>query len=258
MSNIIKARSALEKLMPLTRELYNSGTFKQPNYILPMVLASAQAVCIGVKRVSSIEFGVASGRGLLDLCKICEAITIAVDIEFDIYGFDTYSGLPEINDYRDHPEIWAAGQYATPDFEALRGSLSSNCSLVVGDIRNTIDEFVRSKDLSAAPLGFVSVDLDFYSSTRYALDVFNKDSNCYLPSVMMYFDDIDGNITLNKWCGEELAIEEFNLSQAFRKIQRKISNSPKMFCCHVLDHPVRTGDQKTIIPLEIPVVKFQR
>jgi hypothetical protein len=258
MSNLTKPRIALEKLMPLTRELYNSGIYKQPNYILPMVLASAQAVCMGVERISAIEFGVASGRGLLDLCKICEAVTNAVGIEFDVYGFDTYAGLPEIKDYRDHPEIWAAGQYATPDVEALRASLPHNCSLVVGNIKNTVDDFFGNKDLAAAPLGFVSIDLDFYSSTSYALDIFNKSSNCYLPSVMMYFDDIDGNITLNKWCGEELAIEEFNLSQAFRKIQRKLSNSPKMFCCHVLDHPVRTGAQKTLIPLAVPVIKYQR
>jgi hypothetical protein len=61
------AKSKINKLMPLTRELYTSGNLKQPNYILPMVLASAQAVCMGVERVASIEFGVASGRGLLAL-----------------------------------------------------------------------------------------------------------------------------------------------------------------------------------------------
>jgi len=253
-----KARESIQALMPLTGQLYKSGEFKQPNYILPMVLAAAQGICLGVERVTSIEFGVASGRGLMDMCKIAKSIKEVVNVEFDIFGFDTYTGLPKIVDYRDHPEIWSQGQYSTPDFDSLERSLPSNCKLIVGNVRDTVPRFAVNGISANSLIGFISVDLDLYSSTKDALTILNFNSNYYIPSVLMYFDDIDGNITLNKWCGEELAIEEFNVSQQFRKIQRKICSSPKMFCCHVLDHEVRLGNRAPVIPIELPVVKFQR
>ncbi len=119
-------------------------------------------------------------------------------------------------------------------------------------------EFSETNVSEDSALGFVSVDLDFYSSTVKALEVLTHDPNCYLPAVLMYFDDIDGNLTLNAWCGEELAINEFNEAHQMRKIQRKVARSPKMFCAHILDHPARTGERPPAIPIELPVSVFQR
>ena len=251
-------RRVINELKPLTTEIYKSGQIKQPNYILPMVLAAAQGLCVGARSLVAMEFGVASGRGLFSLLKIAERVTHATGVEFEVFGFDTFGGLPPPNDYRDHPEIWSQGQYAPPDFAKLRSQLPGNCELIVGNVDDTVPAFVRQRLSESSPVGFVSIDLDFYSSTMTALEVLKSAPKLYLPAVLMYFDDIDGNLTLNAWAGEELAINEFNAATPWRKIQRKVANSPKMFCAHVLDHPVRTGAAAPLEAIDLPVSMFQR
>src|ERR1700722_12106696 len=51
--------------------------------------AADRAKQLGLKRISALEFGVASGAGLLNICKNAEAITRATGVEFDVIGFDT-------------------------------------------------------------------------------------------------------------------------------------------------------------------------
>jgi hypothetical protein len=61
-------------------------------------------------------------------------------------------------------------------------------------------------------LGFISFDLDYYSSTVEAFHVFSGASTSVLPRVICYFDDITGNCeaAFNIFTGELLAIAEFN------------------------------------------------
>lgn len=251
-------RTKIESLKPLTTELYRTGQLKQPNYALPMVLATAEALCVGIDTITAVEFGVASGRGLNSLVRIADRLTLETGIKFQIFGFDTFDGMPPPKGYRDHPEIWSTGQYATPDFEKLKKSLPANCELVMGNVEETVPRFVRERLSKSAPLGFVSIDVDYHSSTEAALGILKSHPQLYLPGVLMYFDDIDGNLLLNGWAGEELAINEFNAGNTFRKIQRKVSNSPKMFVAHILDHAIRMGDEKPLEAIELPVSLFQR
>jgi hypothetical protein len=71
----------------------------------------------------------------------------------------------------------------------------------------------------------------------------------YLPAVTMYFDDV-GAPAHNPWCGELLAINEFNAESRLRKIARinflretrlfrNASWLAKMYLCHVFDHQNR-------------------
>ena len=70
----------------------------------------------------------------------------------------------------------------------------------------------------------------------------------------MYFDDVNAMITLNSWCGEALAEKEFNTENEFRKLEEKWTRQnsanagwhDQMYCCHVLDHPVRSGKLKGV------------
>jgi hypothetical protein len=207
---------------------------------------------IGLKEISVFEFGVLRGDGLLDLCATCQRITEDTGFKFQIFGFDSDVGMPPITDYRDHPEIWYTGQFKV-DHDLLRNRLPSNARLIVGDIAKTIEPFCKENLNAECPVGFVSIDVDLYSSTKSAFKLFKKGKpEFYLPAVVMYFDDVNDMITLNSWCGEALAIKEFNRASKYRKIEEKWTrqNSPnagwhdQMHCCHILDHPVRSGKFK--------------
>jgi len=78
----------------------------------------------------------------------------------------------------------------------------------------------------------------------------------YLPSVPIYVDDADLLLTVSEWTGERLAINEFNKESESRKIEKKNVRYSRMYVCHVLDHPVRTGEMKPEIPFTITYVDF--
>lgn len=217
-------------------------------YAFPILHAADMAKAAGFRRVTLVEFGVASGAGLLNMCKIARSVTDAVGVEFDVVGFDTGKGMPAAIDFRDHPEGFREGDFPM-DPERLRAALPSFARLILGDIEETIPGFLG--ELSAeAPLAFVSVDVDYYSSTKKALEVLKSDPGKYLPTVMIYLDDIVFE-SANPWCGELLAVHEFNSDNAMRKIapftmlrvHRLFKNAQwieQMYVGHILDHPKRS------------------
>ena len=222
----------------------------RPGYALGLWLATIQAAKMGIKKLSVIEFGVAFGHDLLNLCNICSLITDSTDVEFEIYGFDSDVGMPEILDYKDHPEIWHTGQFKS-DHDAIRRNLTPNAQLISGNIKNTLDDFVKTKLREDCPLGLVSVDVDLYSSAKQCLELFKAGTpKCYLPTTIVWMDDINDLLTCNNWAGEALAIQEFNAESEFRKLQelRVRQNHPPagwhdhLYGLHVLNHPARTGE----------------
>ena len=71
----------------------------------------------------------------------------------------------------------------------------------------------------------------------------------YLPTTLAYFDDVQ-LVAHNRWCGELLAIEEFNEAHEMRKLERHpflattrvFKHAPwigQIYGLHVLDHPRR-------------------
>ena len=205
------------------------------------------AVSLGLKEVTLIEFGVASGAGLLNICKIAEMATKETGVTFRIFGFDTGKGMPPPRSYKDHPELYQAGDFPM-DSEALRKVLPANATLIIGEVHETVGAFME-KVVSSAPIGFVSIDVDYYSSAKDALQVRTGKSDQYLPRTIVYLDDLEDE-SHNSWCGELLAVNEFNQKNEFRKIERhqflrsyRIFKNARwidhMFTCHVLDHPTR-------------------
>ena len=68
--------------------------------------------------------------------------------------------------------------------------------------------------------------------------------------VPTWLDDLMvDQITYNSWCGEPLAVQHFNRDSEFRKIESTpfFANVTRMGTraagCHILDHPVRSGDE---------------
>ena len=80
-------------------------------YAYGLLEAADAAASMGLKRFTAVEFGVASGAGLMNMCKIAERVTKTTGIEVDIVGFDNATGMPEPVDYRDHPEYYSPGDY---------------------------------------------------------------------------------------------------------------------------------------------------
>ena len=231
-------------------------------YAFPILYAADAAKQYGYKAVTLVEFGVAGGAGLLNMCRIAERTRAATGIEFRVVGFDTGKGMPAPIDYRDLPESFQAGDFPM-DVERLKRALPNFAELVIGDIADTVPEFLRSPSVET-PIGFVAVDVDYYSSAKKALRVLQGPAQCYIPIVPVYLDDIgvDGS---NPWTGELLAVGEFNRENDLRKIapftllrsRRIFKNTQwidRMFAAHIHDHALRSQTRRkqsqTILPNE--------
>ncbi|RLB75666.1 MAG: hypothetical protein DRH24_19240 [Deltaproteobacteria bacterium] len=220
-------------------------------YAYPLIVAVSQAQRMGIKELTVIEFGVWQGDGLLNLASLCEMLTSCTSINFRVVGFDTGAGLPNVTDYRDHPELWYTGELKMPNIDKLRRSLPDNCELIIGDIANTLSPFVENL-IAEAPIGFVALDVDTYSSSVAALNLFEIPADFLLPVVPIYVDDSYVNISQSNFTGEALAINEFNKDHELRKIDHKIIVRPdrellpwqvgSMYFAHIFDHPVRAGE----------------
>ena len=190
----------------------------RPNYLSGVLLAAQEAHDEGVAAISVIEFGVAGGNGLVALQAEAEAVERETGVQIRVFGFDNGpDGLPEfIGDYRDHPDAWQPGDYPM-DEARLRARLAPRTTLVLGNVGETVPAFVH--DGSAPPIGFISVDLDLYSSTTQALRILTLSGRRLLRRTFLYFDDIDQVFT-HRFAGELLAIEEFNNANSTIKIDR--------------------------------------
>jgi hypothetical protein len=173
--------------------------------------AAQRAQQLHIKEITAIEFGVASGRGLLAMQRHAFAIEKETGVCIWVFGFDLESGLPETDDLRDHIDMWKSGDYEM-DLARLRAKLSARTTLVLGDVSKTTAEFTPR-----GPIGFIAFDLDFYSSTMHALRIFEH--NPILPHTPVYFDDVILHFN-HRFAGELLAIDDFNRQSENIKIDR--------------------------------------
>ena len=228
--------------------------------------AADQAKALGISRVSLVEFGVAAGAGLMNMAEIAARVTRITGVQFTLYGFDTGAGLPPPADYRDHPDLYQRGECGM-DLVALRRALPANAHLVLGDLADTVRPFITALP-PTEPIGFVSVDVDYYSSTVSALRLLAAGPEKYLPVTTMFFDDIN-NERHTRACGELLAIDEFNRAHRLRRIEQHpfLENSrvfrradwiKHIYYLHVLDHPQRATRSREAVPkvwIENPYLK---
>lgn len=211
------------------------GIFSRPHYAYGVYTAAALAARLRIPAISVIEFGVAGGRGLLALEDIAKEVSRALGVNIAVYGFDTGKGMPAPVDYRDLPHAWGQGFYEM-DQAALKASLKQ-ANLILGDVASTLPGFLRTQDL--APVGFVAFDLDYYSSTKAALRLFEGGPESHLPRVFCYFDDImwPDIACHNEYMGELCAIREFNAEHMNLKI------TPIHMFSHTRPHPAPWNEQ---------------
>jgi hypothetical protein len=218
-------------------------------YAFGLLSAADTAKSLGIDSLTAVELGVAEGTGLINIGKIAERLAEETGVGFQVFGFDGGRGMPPPRDYRDHPEIYREGDFPMVDCEELRRRLPRNTQLILGDLSDTVPAFAHSLS-PKAPLGFVSVNVNYFSSTTEGLGLLvEPDALKYLPTCIVYFADI-GDWSANDWCGELLAIHEFNKRNPMRKlrhdpflISRRVIKHARwleqLFLLHVLDHPER-------------------
>jgi len=206
---------AAVKALPVsvhTKALWDA--VNRPQYLVGVLYAADQAKREGRDAISVIEFGVAEGDGLLALQAHAIAVERETAIRVNVYGFDRKDGLPTgVGDYRDHPDVWQGGDYAM-DVATLKGRLAERTRLILGDIQDT----VRHADISA-PIGFMAVDIDLYSSAVSTLEILRRADVPRLRRVALYFDDLAEHYN-HCFAGELLAIEEFNVKSLDVKVDR--------------------------------------
>jgi hypothetical protein len=193
------------------------GIWGRPAYAYGVYSAATLARSLGLSGVTVAEFGVAGGAGLLALEAIAADMEQHFRMEIAVAGFDTGTGMPPPVDYRDMAHVWAQGFYRM-DEQKLRASLS-RAELVIGDVAATTRDFVQR---TKHPIGFISFDLDYYSSTKNAFGIFSGPMDSRLPRVFCYFDDIiwPEQAYYNEFVGEYLAIAEFNAEHELQKISK--------------------------------------
>jgi hypothetical protein len=223
--------------------------FERRPYAFGVLRAADLARQCGIPQIYAIECGVASGVGLRSLVRIAKAVHKVTGVEIRVVGFDSGVGMPEAIDYRDHPELYMKGDFPPSDNAALEADIAPVGRLILGPAEKTIQQFLNTADV---PIGFISIDVDYYSSGKNCLSLLDGRPDQYLPWLPVFFDDVllDPH---NPWCGELLAINEFNAEHQYRKIspfqalrqKRFMKNAgwlEQMYCAHILDHSYRNPD----------------
>jgi hypothetical protein len=215
-------------------------------YQFGIYYAAQLASALHLPAITVVELGVAGGNGLVAMERIAAEVAVRFGLRIDVVGFDTGSGLPVPCDYRDLPHVWGTAYYEM-DIEKLRGRLR-HARIELGDVGATIPQMLA--DPALPPIGFVSFDLDYYSSTKRAFALFEGAAGTRLPRVLCYFDDLfwPEMAWHNPWVGETLAIREFNEEHAMRKISpvaflRNMRLRPEpwhdqIFALHDFEHPL--------------------
>ena len=218
----------------------------RPHYGYGLHQAARQADALGLSTISAFELGVAGGNGLVTLEQLAAEVTAATGVRIEVYGFDAGGGMPDPVDYRDLPYVWQPGFFAM-DADALRARLD-RATLVLGDVRETIPAFVESR--AFAPVGFLSFDLDYHSSTVHGFGLLDVPPELRLPRVLCYFDDVIGDDweMHSRFTGELAAITEYNETHQGRKVapinglahKRRIPApwNDQIFVSHDFEHPL--------------------
>jgi hypothetical protein len=224
------------------------GIWKRPHYAYGVYHAASLAKKLGLGGISVIEFGVAGGNGLIALENVASDMSDYFGVAIQVVGFDAGIGLPPSDDYRDLPHIWGEGDFKM-DGAALRNRLRGATKLVLGPVKQTVPAFLSGLQW---PVGFIAFDLDYYSSTMDAFQIFKGSTSSRLPRVYCYFDDLvwPEEACHNPYTGEYLAIREFNDLHNGQKIC-KLANlqwlqphpaqwHEQMYVAHEFGHPLYT------------------
>lgn len=246
------------RVVPISFQfLVEVGCLERPAHAYCIWHAAMLAQRLGYQEISVAEFGVAGGVTLLIAARYAKAIERATGIRIRVYGFDTGEGLPALEGVRDLPYWFRPKQYSM-NSERLRAKVA-NAELIIGNVRDTVTKFFRTA--KRPPIAAIFNDLDLFSSTRNALQIFNADNTNFLPRIFMYVDDVCGSPIemYGPFNGELAAHEIFDREHGNIKIHLNQNLLPlshlhwryQIYYVHLFDHPkysvyVGGGEQRTI------------
>lgn len=165
-----------------------------------------------------LEFGVYKGDDLKQIARQCRD---------EVYGFDSFEGLPE-----DWTHFQKKGRFS------LKGNppteLPSNVRLVPGWFDQTLPDFLnKHRD----PIAFLHIDSDLYSSAKTVLHLVHTRLR---PGTIIQFDDF---VNYPGWQdGEHKAFQEFVELSALRYEYIGFASSDQAVALRVLD--IRLPDQE--------------
>jgi len=96
-----------------------------------------------------------------------------------LYGFDTFTGLPEDWMVNDKDVLYAKGTFAL-DYIPHN---TANTEFIAGNIEDTLEQFLRTNDKK---ISFVHFDMDLYNPTLFALKQMH---NYFVNGTILVFDD---------------------------------------------------------------------
>lgn len=195
------------------RERFLAEKLPRMNYAYPIWRSALEAKALGYPAISVIEFGVAGGNGLVNCEFHAKEISRILDIDIEVYGFDSAEGLPiSTAGYKDLPFQWSGGLF--PMNKELLEERLQFAKLVIGNIESTTKDFIEK--YKPAPIGALLIDVDYYSSTLPIFSFMEKaEHDAFIPRTYMYFDDTS---PIYEFQGEALAIKEFNIRNDMMKI----------------------------------------
>jgi hypothetical protein len=231
---------------------------RRPQYVWGTLQGVALAKVLGIERVSVIEFGVASGAGLVSMERTAERCEQLAGLGIDVFGFDTGTGHPKPRDYRDMPYRWFEGYYPC-DREVLQKKLR-RARMIYGLIAETVTTFVQTEH---PPVAFVGWDFSTYTGTRDGMRLFAADAESLLPRTPCSFRSAVGKDNC-EFTGELLAIGEFNAAHAMRKIgkipgMRYFAPAhpghwvEMLHTLHIFDHPAYNRPQSFALSAVIDI-----
>jgi hypothetical protein len=145
------------------------------------------------------QFGVFSGKSMIEMLDIFKDKNTPMS---QVYGFDSFQGIPECSEEPLHFNVWAEGEFNSCDYldvddpsvaakiicEEVKQSLYSEDQKITfyeGFFKDTLPKIDAAKLLPAA---FVDIDTDIYSSARDAL-FFLASNNLIKVGTIINYDD---------------------------------------------------------------------
>jgi hypothetical protein len=152
-----------------------------------------------------LEFGLWQGKTFSHAHRLRRRYRVK---DMELWGFDSFAGLPEIDDASDN--VWAKGDFACSEaqFRRLlrrRGIAEHEYHLVPGFYKDSLNEAVHER-LAGRCAAIVYIDCDLYAST---VDVLRFVARYLVNGTVVCFDDFFYCYKAAPDQGEQRALAEF-------------------------------------------------
>jgi hypothetical protein len=144
------------------------------------------------------QFGVYSGISIKNLLKKYTEFNIPTNV----WGFDSFCGLPKELNEKLHYDVWGEGEFSSCDYlnvktpeeaanlikQSIQQEYPNQIEMIVGFYE---DSLKTAYNQNMKPASWLDIDVDLYSSTIEAMEFMIK-NNLIIPGTLVYYDDWKG------------------------------------------------------------------